>query len=297
MKTSTIQIFLVQENAEYPALLQRQLETEKSFSFQLQNKKTLQAAQEYLSTGQPDIIFLELSLPDSRGVETFEKIQQAAPQVPIVILASLEDELQALRAVEKGAHDYLLKNQEEGALLLRVLRCTLERHRVRQELLNLSVTDELTGLYNRRGFSVLAEQQIKLARRSKQGFLLMVMDLDQFKQVNDLHGHLEGDAALHQTGELLRKTFRESDVIARMGGDEFSVLAIDAKPETIETIYRRLEEVFDQCNLAKKRPYKLALSAGAAYFNPETPLSFEQLFETADHKLYEHKRSKSHSNS
>lgn len=287
-----IRILLVQDNPNYAAAVRKQLTKEKNAAFDLNSVTGLRAALEALAAAAPDIVLAELSLPDSRGLATFEKIQKAVPQVPVVILTTLDQELNALKAVQKGAQDYLLKTQGEIKILLRVIRCAIERHRVKHELLQLSFTDELTGLHNRRGFSVLAEQQMKYARRSKKGFLFILMDMDDFKQINDLYGHIQGDAAIIQTAELLRKTFRQSDVIARFGGDEFAVLALESGPDTLATIYQRLEMIFEQYHLTKGRPFKLSVSTGAAYYDPVRAVSFEELFETADGLLYQHKRSK-----
>ena len=212
MQPLTIQVLLVQDNSDYAVAVRKQLTKETEPSFHLKAVSTLQAALDYLSTSSADIILLEPSLPDSRGLETFDKIQSAAPQIPAVVLTTLDQELDALKAVQKGAQDYLLKTQDETKLLVRIIRCAMERHRVKQELLQLSFTDELTSLHNRRGFSVLAEQQMKYCKRSQKGFLLILLDMDDFKKINDQHGHSLGDFAINQTAELLRKKIGRAHV-------------------------------------------------------------------------------------
>lgn len=293
MQPPTVQVLLIQDNSDYAVSVRKHLAKESEPSFHLKVVSTLQAAMDFLSTSSTDIILLELGLPDSQGLETFDKIQSLAPQVPVVLLTTFDQELLALKAVQKGAQDYLLKTQDETKLLLRIIRCALERHRVKQELLQLSFTDELTDLHNRRGFSVLAEQQIKFSKRSQKGFLLILLDMNNFKKINDTYGHIQGDFAITQTAEILRKAFRQSDVIARIGGDEFAVLALEAGEETREVIQQRLEGFFDQHNQAKIHPFQLSVSAGTAYFDPLKVISFEELFEIADGALYEQKRLKS----
>jgi predicted signal transduction protein with EAL and GGDEF domain len=113
-------------------------------------------------------------------------------------------------------------------LLMRAIYCAAQQHVLQASLADLALSDELTGLYNRRGFMALAERQLKLGRRSGRGMLFILVDVDGLKQINDSLGHSQGDSALRRTAEVLRKTFRNSDVIARMGGDEFAVLAIEA---------------------------------------------------------------------
>ena len=291
--TSLVRILLVQDNLEYAAFLKQRFSQESGTQFHIKSVTTLHEAVERLSTKDIDVILLELSLPDSKGIKTFEKIQAQAPSIPVIILTYLQEELTALRAVQKGAQDYLLKAEDESRLLPRVIRCAIERNRVKNELLNLSFSDDLTGLYNRRGFMVLAEQQFKFARRSKKGFFLILIDLDDFKPINDLYGHAQGDAALTYTAGILRKCFRQSDVLSRLGGDEFAILAIEANPDSMPTLYQRLDRAFEHFNLEKNQPYKLSLSAGSAYYDSEKNVSFEQLFETADAMLYQQKRLKS----
>jgi two-component system cell cycle response regulator len=289
---SLIRILLVQTNPDYAAFVKDKLSRESQNTFHVKTAASLQEAQERLLLNDIDLVLLELFLPDSQGLETYERIQLQAVAIPVIILSSMKDELTALRAVQRGAQDYLLKAEDEGKLLPRAIRCAVERQRVKAELMTMSFMDDLTGLYNRRGFCVLSEQHLKLARRNKKGFLLFLADLDGFKQINDYYGHAQGDAGLRQTAALLRRTFRQSDILARIGGDEFAMIAIDASPESAVLIQNRLETTFDEFHFGKSQGYKLSLSAGVAHFNYENPVSFEQLFETADALLYQNKRAR-----
>ena len=110
----------------------------------------------------------------------------------------------------------------------------IERKRMEEEIRSLSLTDELTGLYNRRGFTLLAEQEVKLAHRMNRTMLLFFCDVDNLKGINDTHGHAQGDLALKEVSAILKETFREADILARLGGDEFVVLAVDASLESAE---------------------------------------------------------------
>lgn len=166
--------------------------------------------------------------------------------------------------------------------------------RMTAEILSLSITDQLTGLYNRRGFMTLAEQQIKMAERAKEGSLLMLLfaDLDKMKSINDTLGHKGGDRALIEVASILRKTFRESDIIARMGGDEFAVLGIITANSGIHLFENRLQEQIDLHNAQKNRDYALSLSVGSACRDPENLHSIDALMSMADKLMYEQKRSK-----
>jgi diguanylate cyclase (GGDEF)-like protein len=220
-------------------------------------------------------------------------VHSQAPTVPIVILTGYDNESFALEAVSQGAQDYLVKGHINPRMLVRVIRYAIERNRTQSELRNLSLVDELTGLYNRRGFLTFAEQYLKLAQRKNKGLLLVFADLDNLKQINDTFGHHEGDLALIRTAKTLRETFRKSDLIGRIGGDEFPIMAMEAEPDTADTLQRHLEENLKKYNNVSQSRYKLSVSVGVTYFDPEdTHLSVEDLMARADESLYEQKRSK-----
>lgn len=167
-----------------------------------------------------------------------------------------------------------------------------ERKRQEEALRALSLVDELTGLYNRRGFLTLAQQQLKQARRGHRELVLLFVDMDDFKEINDTFGHHEGDAALVRASEILKHTFRDSDIIARLGGDEFVVLATDTGKAGSEVIVQRLREELRVRNERDGYPYRLSFSVGAARFDPDAPPSIEELLAAADAMLYAQKRHK-----
>jgi diguanylate cyclase (GGDEF)-like protein/PAS domain S-box-containing protein len=174
-----------------------------------------------------------------------------------------------------------------------VVQDITERKRMEEEIREMSLRDGLTGLYNRRGFITLAEQQLKAAIRAKKQTQLAFIDVDDLKWINDNLGHEEGDKALIDTANILRQTFRESDIIARLGGDEFAILAIDAADMHQEDFSRRLQQHIDVCIAKESRQYKLSLSWGAAIYNPESPISLDQLISAADKLMYDQKKTKS----
>ena len=167
-----------------------------------------------------------------------------------------------------------------------------ERKQAEEKLRELSLVDELTGLNNRRGFMLLAEQQLLTAERMKQTALLLYADLDGLKRINDSLGHPEGDRALIDTAGLLKRTFRTSDIIARLGGDEFVVLAIDTSDHAEETILQRLQDYLVNHNLQENRAYQLSVSAGITRFDPDQPCTLDELLERGDKAMYEQKQAK-----
>ncbi len=164
--------------------------------------------------------------------------------------------------------------------------------RMEDELRKLSLTDELTGLYNRRGFLTLAIQQLKMASRFHGKVCLLYIDLDKLKMINDKFGHKEGDTALIETANVLRQTFRESDILARIGGDEFAVLAIGTT-ESCDDMVNRLNNALKVINASSSRKYTLSLSIGTAYCSPQNSLSIEELMIQADQDMYKKKKLKS----
>ncbi len=173
-----------------------------------------------------------------------------------------------------------------------VARDITERKRMEEKFLALSVTDQLTGLYNRRGFLFHAEQKLKLSERNKSKLLLFFADLDLLKWINDSLGHEEGDKALIESANILKETFSTSDIIARLGGDEFAILAIDIDGVNPEVFTARLQRLIDIWNNQENRKYKLSISIGGAYYDPEKPSSIDDLIARANKMIYEQKQNK-----
>jgi diguanylate cyclase (GGDEF)-like protein/PAS domain S-box-containing protein len=167
-----------------------------------------------------------------------------------------------------------------------------DRKKMDDQILALSISDQLTSLYNRRGFLSLAEQQLKLSNRKKSGMLLFFADLDLLKQINDKLGHEEGDRALIEAANIFRETFRTSDIIARLGGDEFAVLAIDTDEVHSGIFTARLQQLIDIWNNQENRKYRLSISMGCSYYDPESPCSIDELIARADKLMYEQKQKK-----
>ncbi|MFO1418163.1 MAG: diguanylate cyclase [Methylotetracoccus sp.] len=162
--------------------------------------------------------------------------------------------------------------------------------RYREELRTQSLLDDVTELFNRRAFLNLAEQQLKMTDRRRAGLTLFFIDMDDFKSINDTHGHAWGDRALKDTARIFKSIVRASDIVARMGGDEFAVLAIDMPRGAAAAFQSRLQHSIDAYNQEQKSPFRLSASIGSAYFDPETPSTLDELLASADRAMYEAKR-------
>jgi diguanylate cyclase (GGDEF)-like protein/PAS domain S-box-containing protein len=172
-----------------------------------------------------------------------------------------------------------------------ILSCAdiTEEKLLEKKLEALSTIDELTGLYNRRGFSEIARQQLCEMERLKKEILFFYIDIDNLKTINDTLGHNEGDRAIALTAEVLKEAFRKSDIIGRIGGDEFVVLAIDASNEMINDLVDRLKNSLQN---KKNQDFSLSLSKGIARFDPENPATFDELLTQADRQMYIEKSEK-----
>jgi diguanylate cyclase (GGDEF)-like protein len=183
------------------------------------------------------------------------------------------------------------KLREIRTLLVKAAHAVAVQSEILSELRLLALTDDLTGFYNRRGFLILAMQQLKVSRRNGQPMLLFFADVDHLKTTNDLYGHNEGDALLLRCAAALNNTFRESDILARLGGDEFAVLAAEGADRTCHAITSRLENAVGDVN-ARGGATPLSLSIGMARFDPQNPVSLGELLTSADSDMYRHKRSR-----
>jgi diguanylate cyclase (GGDEF)-like protein len=163
-----------------------------------------------------------------------------------------------------------------------------------RELRHLALTDDLTCLYNRRGFFAAATQLLRIAARNSESHLLLFCDVDNLKQINDTFGHREGDLALLHTAEALECTFRSADVLARMGGDEFVVLAQQTSSQSQEVLLQRFKDALKRVQ-AENAGYQLSVSVGVAHFDPHQPLSLGELIERADKAMYGEKRNRRNS--
>jgi diguanylate cyclase (GGDEF)-like protein len=290
MENHFLKVLLVEDNPGDARLIREMLEEARAAKFELLYVDRLDEGLKCLTQQTLDLILLDLSLPDSQGLDTFIKTYTQATKVPIVVLTGLDDEALAVRTIQLGAQDYLIKGELNKNILVRALCYAIERHRMQENIRSLSLVDELTGLYNRRGFLTLASQQLKLANRLKKRMLLIFADLDGMKRINDTLGHQEGDKALIEIAKILKETFRESDIIARLGGDEFVVLTLEKSVSSDDAITKRLQERLNSQNAHGNRHYCLSLSLGVAHHDPEHSCSIDELLAKADLSMYQQKR-------
>jgi diguanylate cyclase (GGDEF)-like protein len=229
-----------------------------------------------------DLILLDLVLPDSEGSVTFFEIRKRVCGTPVVVLTEAGETALGIEAVRNGAQDYLVKGTLNTENLLRAILCSIERCRYMENIRRISYRDEMTNLLNRKGFLEVSTRQLRLARREKKKATVLFVDLENMNRINEEFGYDKGDQALQDTADILRKTFRDMDVIGRIATDEFAVLALETGPGNPGSLVTRIEDGVSTYCQAHERPYRLSLSVGFAIYDAATNLAIETLLTRAD---------------
>ncbi len=214
-------------------------------------------------------------------------------KIPLTASENREIEVVNSQGVKIMIETRVVETYWDGeSVRLASLRDITEHVRTREALQEISLIDSLTGLNNRRGFFILAEQELKVAVRNISPLFLLFIDLDGFKWINDNLGHQQGDAALIDIAGILKEAFRESDIIARMGGDEFAIMGYPMNDINPKMLISSLHERIEYHNAENTRDYKLAASVGYALFDPSVPNKLESMLACADEDMYQQKRAK-----
>ena len=284
--TELTRIVLVEDDDDDVLLVTEMLREAFGRRFELMHVERLSAASRTIGTKDVDCFLIDLRLPDARGLEALRALQETTPDVPIVVLSGNEDEALAIKAVQAGAQDYLVKRHLNSHSLFRAIRYAIERKRLKLELARQAVEDPLTGLPNRRLFDDHLRVALERSRRRESCVGVLFLDLDCFKAINDAHGHDRGDRLLVEVAGRLRDFVRPNDTVARFGGDEFLLLLDDlANDEAVFTVADRLIEVASEPFLIDGDEIFVGMSIGIALSHGcgATP---ETLIRNADKAMY-----------
>jgi len=285
-----VRVLFVEANPEDINFITLQLSG--SFSqvqFHLTTVSLLQDAIDKLTKDKFDIILLNLSLPDGRGLGSLNKVQGISPGIPVVVLGGINDEELALNAVQAGAQDYLVKGQLERNLLSRSLIYAIERKRSEDKLSHLAQYDLVTGLPNRALFRDRLTRALAHAQRKKHISALLFLDLDHFKSINDSLGHDAGDQLLKEVADRLRLCLREGDTIARLGGDEFTIILEEiTESENVANVAQKLIDLMAQSFSINGQEVFVTTSIGIATY-PDCGEDQKTLIKNADAALYDAK--------
>ncbi len=248
-----------------------------------------------LGQGQFDMIFLDHFLKEGTSIDFLGKIQKERVETPVIVFSGHGDEMLASQVIQLGAYDYLPKSRINSESICRVINNTLERARLRNDvkmaqakMAEMSIVDELTKLHNRRYFVEALEGEFERANRYETDMALIMMDLDDFKRINDTYGHPSGDMVLSEIGKILKKHVRRNDIACRYGGEEFAVILPNVGRDNIYAAYERFRE------MVSKQPFKyeskqfhITLSIGIAFSNDAKLIN--DLLVYADQALYQAK--------
>jgi diguanylate cyclase (GGDEF)-like protein len=254
--------------------------------YAIQHVETLADGLDVLREHTFDVILSDLSLPDSDGLDSALRLQRCAPDTALVVLSSRASDDLALRAVEQGAQDFLMKGQAQGHDIARAIQLARARKTSEHRLKTLAHVDPLTGLANRRTLHKRLALALARCRRSGSGLAVLSMDLDRFKEINNTYGHAIGDALLAEVGRRIRTTFREYDTPARLGGDAFVILLdLIEDPQVAKHLADRLLDTLDQEVRLGEVSFDVSASIGVATY-PTHGNTLDALLNAANQALY-----------
>ncbi len=281
-------LLLIEDSLGDAKLIQKMLYRAARNKYSVVHVERLSEAIAMLEQESFELILVDLSLPDARGMDGVTRLQAIVPEIPVVVMSGLSDEELAVQAVQHGAQDYLVKGEVDGRFLHRSIRYAMERKATEQRLAYLAHYDQLTGLANRTAFRQYVSQALSRAHRSSSTTspAILLLDLDRFKTVNDTLGHDIGDQLLSAVADRITSAVRNSDMVARLGGDEFAVLIDDIKKEEqLATPAQRIIEALGAPLSLEGHELHVTTSIGIAIF-PENGDSIEELLKNADSAMY-----------
>jgi two-component system, cell cycle response regulator len=285
-----IKVLLIEDNDVDAQLTQDLLSEWSTEEFQVARAATLAEGLSLLSRERFDAMLLDLSLPDAFGLPTVREVHASSPTIPVVVLSGVSDQNLALQAVRQGAQDYLVKGQGHPELLARAIRYAIERKRFEEHLTYLAQYDHLTGLVNRILFRDRLVQATARSKRMQQMISLMLLDLDRFKLVNDTFGHDMGDELLKAVSERLKTCVREVDTVARMGGDEFTIILEGVSSEqNVLVVAKRITESIATPFELKGHCISIGISIGITIY-PQDDHPVDELLKHADTAMYQAKQ-------
>ena len=251
--------------------------------YALDSAGTLAEGVSRLRQGGIDLVLLDLGLPDSHGLDTVDSACKACTHIPIVVLTGLNSQNAGLEALRRGASDYLVKDELSAGTLSRTIRYSLERKRLEQRLVYLAGHDPLTGVLNRRAFEEAVNRAVSHACRGKNSALLL-FDVDHFKRVNDTLGHSAGDDVLVSIVQLIQDQLRGEDVLARVGGDEFTAMLEGVSLPEAHVVADRIRAAVAEWISSSGLGVQPTLSIGLVEIDGQ--LDYEALISRADSCLY-----------
>jgi two-component system, cell cycle response regulator len=240
-------------------------------------------AMEQLRNGNYSFLITDINMPYLNGIELIKMVSTENPDISIIAMTGYDKDYTYMDVINAGATDFIVKPFNIDEIEAKISRILIERN-IREKLAKLSVTDDLTGLYNQRHFYIKIQDEIERANRQKRNLSLILLDLDDFKVYNDRYGHLAGDNVLSKSGKIIQSSIRDNvDTAFRYGGDEFAVILVEADEHIAKNISERLKSGFDGMSQVR---------ASVGFSTYSSGMRMQDLVDIADKRLYQDKNSK-----
>ncbi len=272
-------VLLVQDRPADARLLQILHDGFNPNEFEITAVDGMSEAKERIDRERIHVILLDVSLPDNSSLETVSTVRGHAPHIPMVILSGARNETLALHALQEGAQDYIGKEDLVADRLIHVIRYAIERHRLMVELRAMSLRDEHTRAYNKKGFAMVGAPAFQLAERLRSSISVVFVTLNNRRQIDESMGHHVGNYALIETANILRETFRTSDIIGQISGDTFVILLIGSTGREEDELISQLQSKVELRKTAGKWLYPISLSVTAVHYDPQHPRTLEELLD------------------
>lgn len=286
-----MKVLIIEDNPDHAELARLALEPQFEVDWVESGEKVWQYLEALTPDDYPAVILLDYSLPVTDGLSLLERINKEKSDIPVIMVTGQGDERVAVEAMKRGAYDYVIKEGNYLTLLSSLVHKTIKQHesnrekaRLERELERLTIIDDLTGLFNRRYFYRKLEEEMTRANRQKGKLVLILLDLDYFKDYNDNFGHLAGDKALKKVGSIIMHSVRDRvDSGCRYGGDEFAIILPGTEKDHAYTVAERIREA-----IREEKMGNLDISAGIVEFDHE--MGTEDFIKFADETLYRGKK-------
>lgn len=247
-------------------------------------------ALDFLQTKLPDLVLMDIMMPDMDGLETCRRMKQneQSKDIPVIFITALSDTEDVIRTFDAGGGDYITKPFVKEEVQARI-KVHLTLKKAMEKMKKMAVTDEMTGVFNRRYAFHVLNREINLSQREKKKFAVCYVDIDKLKVVNDTYGHDSGDELITTVVNAFTGEIRASDYLFRMGGDEFMLVFHNVRLAELDTLVSRVRKTLNKKDV---HGVPIDFSYGFAEFDPENPVKRNELIKKADSRMYDQKMKK-----
>lgn len=295
MKSTALRVLHIEDDEMDAELMQEMImrDIDSRNCITIDHASSLQAALKRIERSHYNAILLDLNLIDVMGIDNVRAIHNQCPEIPIIVLSSIDDNDMAIQTIEEGAQEYLVKGHANSKVVNLAIHSSIRRKAAEQALYRKANYDRLTELPNQLLFMEHVETSLRKAKRWGKQVAVLFVDLNGFKQINDTYGHASGDKILKEAAFRFQSALRSTDIICRYGGDEFLILLDehnDAIDSAIGAVMGKIERTMQEPFYCGNDELILSASVGVALY-PRDGDNAKALIESADHAMYRDKRS------